>query len=394
MLDPDAAGSSWSSSATTCRSSAGARPKRLRLRGRRGDARGRLRLKAATVTPEGKDDVGSPNRILREAVDGKVIVRTGRRIPGVVGPVSGVHYPISVVRMAVGDAYGAKQWREGDAGAVDEVALRTERITRGVCRAVAEFAFRAAERAGARVYGGPKWTVSPVYEGMLKEEMDAAAERHPDVDYQPVLIDATYAGLLTGAADAPLVIPALNRDGDCLSDLVMPMFGSIAGAESVLLAFDEDFAVDVAMAEAPHGTAPSLQGKDLANPMAMILACAAVLGQAAAKGYEGADRASRAIYESDAGDDGRRGQDVRPRRPGDDDGVHRRGDREGPDEGRDLVVAGLVRVSRPAAASPSRALAPQVEQPLDPEHGGAGEQDRARLIASWATLPRHVDQSS
>ena len=76
-------------------------------------------LKAATVTPEGKDDVGSPNRILREAVDGKVIIRTGRRIPGVVGPVSGVHYPISVVRMAVDDAYGAKQWREGEEGGED-----------------------------------------------------------------------------------------------------------------------------------------------------------------------------------------------------------------------------------------------------------------------------------
>jgi isocitrate dehydrogenase (NAD+) len=255
-------------------------------------------IKAATITPEGADDVGSPNRILREEVDGKVIVRTGRRIPGAVGPVSGVHYPISVVRMAVGDAYGAEQWREGAEGSVDEVALRTERITRGVCRAVAEFSFRAAERSGARVYGGPKWTVSPVYEGMLKEEMDAAAERHPKVGYQPVLIDATYAGLLSGAADTPLVIPALNRDGDCLSDLVMPMFGSIAGAESVLLSFDDDFAVDVAMAEAPHGTAPSLQGKDLANPMAMILACAAVLGQAAAKGFAGAERASRAIYEA------------------------------------------------------------------------------------------------
>ena len=255
-------------------------------------------LKAATVTPEGRDDVGSANRIVREAVGGKVIVRTGRRIPGAVGPVSGVHYPISVVRMAVGDAYGAEQWREGEKGSVDEVALRTERITRGVCRAVAEFAFRAAERSGARVYGGPKWTVSPVYEGMLKEEMDAAAELHPKVDYQPVLIDATYAGLLTGAADVPLVIPALNRDGDCLSDLVMPMFGSIAGAESVLLAFDDDFAVTVAMAEAPHGTAPSLRGKDLANPMAMILACAAVMGQAGTKGHAGAERASRAIYES------------------------------------------------------------------------------------------------
>ena len=56
-------------------------------------------LKAATVTPEGRDDVGSPNRIVREGVNGKVIVRTGRRIPGVVGPVSGVFHPISVVRM-------------------------------------------------------------------------------------------------------------------------------------------------------------------------------------------------------------------------------------------------------------------------------------------------------
>ena len=41
-----------------------------------------LGLKAATITPEGADDVGSPNRILREAIDGKVILRTGRRIPG------------------------------------------------------------------------------------------------------------------------------------------------------------------------------------------------------------------------------------------------------------------------------------------------------------------------
>ena len=148
-----------------------------------------LGLKAATITPESRDDVGSPNRILREEVDGKVIVRTGRRLPGV-SPVAGVHYPISVVRMAVDDAYGAKQWRDGDPGAASEVAYRTEKISRSTCRAVSEYAFRAAERMNARVYGGPKWTVSPVYEGMLKEELDEAARRHPQVDYQPVLIDA------------------------------------------------------------------------------------------------------------------------------------------------------------------------------------------------------------
>jgi isocitrate/isopropylmalate dehydrogenase len=256
-----------------------------------------LGLKAPTITPEGADDVGSPNRILREEVDGKVIIRTGRRLPGV-PPVAGVHYPISVVRMAVDDAYGAKQWREGETGSADEIAYRTERITRSTCRAVAEYAFRTAEDMNARVYGGPKWTVSPVYEGMLKEEMDAAAERHSDVPYQPVLIDATYAGLLSGATDAPLVIPALNRDGDCLSDLVMPMFGSIAAAESVLLAFDENYETTVAMAEAPHGTAPALLGKDLANPLAMILACGAVLRHAATRHGAGAERASRAIYEA------------------------------------------------------------------------------------------------
>ena len=249
-----------------------------------------LGLKAATITPETPGDVGSPNRILREEIGGRVIVRTGRRIPGVV-PLGGVHSPISVVRMAVGDAYGAKEWREGEGD--DEVAFRTERIERRICHSVAEFAFRQAERTGAKVFGGPKYTVSPIYEGMLKEEMDAAAERHPEVPYEPQLIDATFA-LLIASTGAPLVIPTLNRDGDILSDLVLPLFGSIAGSESLLVAFDDDYVPDALMAEAAHGTAPSLYGKDVANPMAMILAGAALLAHADEEGQQ----AGRAIREA------------------------------------------------------------------------------------------------
>ncbi len=246
-------------------------------------------LKAATVTPEGAGDVGSPNRILREEIGGKVIVRTGRRIPGVV-PLGGVHAPISVVRMAVGDAYGATEWREGSGD--DEVALRTERIERRICHAVAEFSFRQAERMGAKVFGGPKYTVSPIYEGMLKEEMDAAALRHPDVTYEPQLIDATFA-LLISSSGAPMVIPALNRDGDILSDLVLPLFGSIAGSESLLVAFGDDYVPSALMAEAAHGTAPALEGKDVANPMAMILAGAALLSHAEDAPSQAAGRALR-----------------------------------------------------------------------------------------------------
>src|SRR2546429_336179 len=185
-------------------------------------------IKAATVTPEGSGDVGSPNAILR------------------------------------------------------------------TCRIVAEYAFQHARRIEAKVFGGPKFTVSPVYEGMFKEELDAAAARQPEVRYEPHLIDATYALLLATTGEA-LVIPALNRDGDTLSDLVMQMFGTIAGAESTLLAFDEGGTVSVAMTEAPHGTAPALQGKNIANPMAMILAVASLLGYM--KGEE-ARRASHAVYES------------------------------------------------------------------------------------------------
>src|SRR5918912_2669458 len=111
---------------------------------------------------------------------------------------------------------------------------------------------------------------------MLKEEMDA-----------------TFALLIASSGD-PLVIPSLNRDGDILSDLVLPLFGSIAGSESLLIALDEDCGPRAVMAEAAHGTAPSLYGKNVANPMAMILAGAALLGY----GDERAQQAGRAIREA------------------------------------------------------------------------------------------------
>lgn len=253
----------------------------------------RYGLKAATITPTGKGDVGSPNAILRDEIDAEVILRTGRRIPGVL-PIAGVFAPISVVRMARGDAYGAKEWREGPAEDIEEVAYRTERITRWLCRAVSEYTFQHARKNGAKVFGGPKFTVSPIYEGMLKEELDAASTRYPDVRYDPQLIDATLALLMKTTGEA-LVIPSLNRDGDLLSDLVLAMFGSIAGSESMVISVNQDLAINCLMAEAPHGTAPALEGRNIANPMAMILASAGLLSYMP---DEKAKRVSRAIYES------------------------------------------------------------------------------------------------
>jgi isocitrate/isopropylmalate dehydrogenase len=52
------------------------------------------------------------------------------------------------------------------------------------------------------------------------------------------------------------------------------------------------------MAEAPHGTAPALEGKDLANPLAMILASGALLRHASERHGPAAERAARAIFEA------------------------------------------------------------------------------------------------
>ena len=73
--------------------------------------------------------------------------------------------------------------------------------------------------------------------------------------YDPQLIDATYALLLETTGES-LVIPALNRDGDSLSDLVLKMFGSIAGAESVILSMDDDFEIKTVLKSLDRPSVP------------------------------------------------------------------------------------------------------------------------------------------
>ena len=107
------------------------------------------------------------------------------------------------------------------------------------------------------------------------------------------------------------MVPALNREGDLLRELILQLIGSIAGAESLLLAFDDSWATRVVMADAPHGTAPLLFKKNVANPMAMILAGASLLR------YRGGESelAGRAVSESvfEAVADGVRTVDLRGR---------------------------------------------------------------------------------
>ena len=136
-------------------------------------------IKAATVTPEGADDVGSPEpdpaRGRRRArdhphrpADPRRDARRGRAPPDL-DRADGRRGRLR--RRAVARGHGRRAGR-------GRLPHRADHARRPAARSPSTRSAQA-RRMGGRVYGGPKWTVSPVYEGMLKEEMDAAAERHP-----------------------------------------------------------------------------------------------------------------------------------------------------------------------------------------------------------------------
>ena len=146
------------------------------------------------------------------------------------------------------------------------------------------------------------------------------------------------------------------------------------------------------MAEAAHGTAPSLRGKNVANPMAMILAGAALLSY----GDERAQQVGRAIREACLEAVVAGGPHGRPRRTCRHERVHRRGDQADAIEARGLGDAlGLLR--RLAAASASapalQASRKALRDPWVELRAGAaldlGECARDRQRAPVRTRRRH-----
>ena len=171
--------------------------------------------------------------------------------------------------MAVGDAYGAEAVARdrGD----DELAHRTETIRRSYCRAVARV--RVLDRR-ADLRSGLRWAEvdpGPVDEGTLKEEMDAAAgaTRSP----------ATNRSSSTRPSPASSPVPRLRRGDPRPEPRRRPPLrpgaaavGSIAGAESVLLAFDHGAAPEDGDGRGAARHRAGALGQGRANPMGMIFA--------------------------------------------------------------------------------------------------------------------------
>ena len=152
-----------------------------------------------------------------------------------------------------------------------DVALSVRKITAQASRRIALSAFELARARRRRVTAVHKQNVLKVTEGLFLKEVRDVARAYPDVVLEEQLVDS-MAALLVRDAQRYDVVVATNMYGDILSDEAAELAGSLGLAASL------NAGEAHAMAQAQHGSAPDLAGKDLANPASLILSAGMLLG--------------------------------------------------------------------------------------------------------------------
>jgi len=151
-----------------------------------------------------------------------------------------------------------------------DLALSVRKITREGSTRIAEAAFRLAMQRRKKVTAVHKSNVLRVTDGLFLECVRAVAARYQDVAYEERIVDA-MAALLVRDASAFDVVVTTNMYGDILSDEASEISGSLGLAASLNAGSAH------AVAQAQHGSAPDIAGKNIANPAALIGSAAMLL---------------------------------------------------------------------------------------------------------------------
>jgi isocitrate dehydrogenase (NAD+) len=151
-----------------------------------------------------------------------------------------------------------------------DLALAVRKITRTGSTRIVEAAFKLAVQRRKKVTSVHKANVLRVSDGLYLECARAVAARHPQVQYEERIIDAMAALLVRDASQFDVVVTT-NMYGDILSDEASEIAGSLGLAAS-LNAGDAH-----AVAQAQHGSAPDIAGKNIANPSSLIGSAAMLL---------------------------------------------------------------------------------------------------------------------
>lgn len=158
----------------------------------------------------------------------------------------------------------------------NDIAMSLRKITASACERIARRSFELAMTRRKKVTAVHKANCMILTDGLFLREVRKVAEEFSDVELDEIIIDAMTAYLVRepGRFD---VICATNFYGDILSDLASELSGSLGLAGSI------NAGDNLAAAQAQHGSAPDIAGKDKANPTSLILSAAMLLNFIGAK---------------------------------------------------------------------------------------------------------------
>jgi len=151
-----------------------------------------------------------------------------------------------------------------------DIALSVRKITTHGSERIARRAFELAMKRRKKVSVVHKVSCFKLTDGLFLEQTRKVAEEFPEVELNEVLVDAMAAHLVRDASRFDVIL-ASNFYGDILSDLASELSGSL-GLAGAILAGDT-----LCCAQAQHGSAPDIQGRDIANPTSMILSVAMMI---------------------------------------------------------------------------------------------------------------------
>jgi isocitrate dehydrogenase len=227
--------------------------------------RTRLALKGPLETPVGFGEK-SANVTLRKLFELFANVRPTIELPGIQGPYSGRKINFVVVRENVEDLYAGIEHMQ-----TPGVAQCLKLMSRKGCEKIVRLAFELARAEGRKtVHCATKSNIMKLTEGLLKQSFEDVATEYPDINAQHVIID-NCAHLMVRWPEQFEVIVTSNMNGDIISDLAAGLTGGLGLAPSA------NIGTEAAMFEAVHGSAPTIAGKNIANPTAMILSTVMLL---------------------------------------------------------------------------------------------------------------------
>lgn len=213
----------------------------------------------------------NPSGELRKRLDLFANIRPARTRPGISFP-SRIPFDLVIVRENTEGFYADRSMfvGPGEYMPTPDLALSTRKVTRHASTRIAQEAFRLAELRRSKVTVVHKKNVLRISDGLFLEATREVAKDFPAVAYEEQLVDA-MAALLVRDASAFDVIVSTNMFGDILSDEASELAGGLGLGGSL------NAGTTHALAQAQHGSAPTLAGKDAANPSALIASAAMLL---------------------------------------------------------------------------------------------------------------------